>query len=199
MALKLQYNKTQIQRFNKQLVIREKALPTLKSKETALRVEVKKTANELEQLEDQLKVQLQKEEKSLGLWTEMPDVIQLKAADIKLKNIAGVKIPLLKDIEYTETKISYFNQPAWIPNGLNTIKSLIRLKLEIEIKKQQFDILNYARKKTTQKVNLYEKVQIPEFKASILKIKRFLEDAENLSKAAQKIVKQRNAEREAAL
>ncbi|HQM79393.1 MAG TPA: V-type ATP synthase subunit D [Candidatus Syntrophosphaera sp.] len=47
------------------------------------------------------------------------------------------------------------------------------------------------RKKTTQKVNLYEKVQIPIYEDAIRKIKRFLEDEENLSKASQKILKTR--------
>jgi V/A-type H+-transporting ATPase subunit D len=49
--------------------------------------------------------------------------------------------------------------------------------------------LDYARKKTTQKVNLFEKVQIPGFQDAIRKIKRFMEDEENLSKSSQKIVK----------
>jgi V/A-type H+-transporting ATPase subunit D len=52
--------------------------------------------------------------------------------------------------------------------------------------------LEYARKKTTQKVNLYEKVQIPAYQEAISKIKRFLEDEENLSKAAQKIMKRKS-------
>ena len=55
-------------------------------------------------------------------------------------------------------------------------------------------LLDRARKKTTQKVNLYEKVQIPGYQEAIRKIKRFMEDEENLSKAAQKIVKQRQNE-----
>ena len=53
-------------------------------------------------------------------------------------------------------------------------------------------LLDYSRKKTTQKVNLYEKVQIPGYQEAILKIKRFMEDEENLSKAGQKIVKTRH-------
>jgi V/A-type H+-transporting ATPase subunit D len=57
-------------------------------------------------------------------------------------------------------------------------------------------ILDYQRKKTTQKVNLYEKVQIPGFQEAIRKIKRYMEDEENLSKASQKIVKQRHAAEE---
>ena len=50
-------------------------------------------------------------------------------------------------------------------------------------------LLDFARRKTTQKVNLYEKVQIPGYEDAIRKIKRFMEDEENLSKSAQKIVK----------
>ena len=59
-------------------------------------------------------------------------------------------------------------------------------------------ILEQVRKKTTQKVNLYEKVQIPLYEDAIRKIKRFLEDEENLSKASQKILKNRIS-REAAV
>ena len=54
-------------------------------------------------------------------------------------------------------------------------------------------------KKTTQKVNLYEKVQIPEYRMAIIKIKRYMEDEDNLSKSSQKIVKERNRAKEASL
>ena len=199
MAIKFQYNKTEIQRLNKQLAIREKALPTLKSKETALRLEVKKIALQIDEISESLHKKLTILDDTMHLWVEMPQILALKKTDIKLKNIAGVKIPVLENIEFEQHQISYINQPAWIPAGLEHLRELIRLKIEIKIKERQFDILNYARKKTTQKVNLYEKVQIPEFSSAVLKIKRFLEDAENLSKSSQKIVKQRNAEKEAAL
>ena len=59
-------------------------------------------------------------------------------------------------------------------------------------------MLEQARKKTTQKVNLYEKVQIPAYREAIIKIKRFLEDEESLTKSAQKILKARLAREEAA-
>ncbi len=54
---------------------------------------------------------------------------------------------------------------------------------------RKVELLEYARKKTTQKVNLFEKVQIPGYQDAIRKIKRFMEDEENLSKSSQKIVK----------
>lgn len=68
--------------------------------------------------------------------------------------------------------------------------------MEYEFFDRKTYLLDYARKKTTQKVNLYEKVQIPGYEDAIRKIKRALEDEENLSKSAQKIVKQRQAQKE---
>ena len=56
---------------------------------------------------------------------------------------------------------------------------------------EKMRLLDHARKKTTQKVNLYEKVQIPGYENAIRKIKRFMEDEENLAKSAMKIVKTR--------
>ena len=61
---------------------------------------------------------------------------------------------------------------------------------------RRMEVLDHARKKTTQKVNLYEKVQIPGYEAAILKISRYLEDEENLSKSAQKIVKSKHEQQE---
>lgn len=66
-----------------------------------------------------------------------------------------------------------------------------------KVLQQRVRLLEQARKKTTQKVNLYEKVQIPGFEEAIRKIKRYLEDEENLAKSAQKIVKTRHQEKNA--
>lgn len=54
--------------------------------------------------------------------------------------------------------------------------------IQAEVGRLELDILQHARRKTTQKVNLFEKVQIPGLKEAILKIKRYLEDEESLSK-----------------
>jgi len=68
---------------------------------------------------------------------------------------------------------------------------LATIGIKSEVYYEKMRLLEHARKKTTQKVNLYEKVQIPGYNEAIRKIKRFMEDEENLSKAAQKIVKVR--------
>ena len=60
-------------------------------------------------------------------------------------------------------------------------------------------MLEHARKKTTQKVNLFEKVQIPGYQDALRKIKRFMEDEENLSKSSQKIMKSHQEQRKEAV
>jgi V/A-type H+-transporting ATPase subunit D len=68
--------------------------------------------------------------------------------------------------------------------------------VEREFVLAKLGLLEHARKKTTQKVNLFEKVQIPGFQEAVRKIKRFMEDEENLSKSSQKILKALQEKRE---
>ncbi len=192
MALKIKYNKTFSQDLSRQLTIRERALPTLKSKETALRVEVKKAMDLVAQLAKTYDLSYEKFLKNGALLKEFPYVLRIDKTEEETKNIAGVKVKVLKEISFKTGPIFYYQQPAWIPTGIEMLKEIIVNKLRLKYSQKQLETLNYHRKKTTQKVNLYEKVQIPDFKEGILRIKRYLEDEENLQKAAQKIVKERH-------
>ena len=78
-----------------------------------------------------------------------------------------------------------------VADGVELLRKIATLGIEFEVYNRKTALLDYARRKTTQKVNLYEKVQIPGYEDAIRKIKRFMEDEENLSKSAQKIVKTR--------
>lgn len=198
MALKFQYNKTYLQQLNKGLKVRENALPTLVAKESALRLEVKKAREQSEAIELDLKKRYAAQEESYRLWTEIPEeLLRVTDVDIEIKKIAGVKTPVLRNVSFDVNRYSAFSQAAWVPCGIEMLKELASLKISLELARKKVLILEYARKKTTQKVNLYEKVQIPEYKEAIRKIKRFLEDEENLSKSSQKILKMKLAQAEA--
>ncbi|HKK80919.1 MAG TPA: V-type ATP synthase subunit D [Prolixibacteraceae bacterium] len=192
MAIKFQYNKTSLQNLGKQLKVREKALPTLKNKESALRSEVKRAKDKAAETGKELEKELEKYDQMMKLWCEF-DASLVKIEDVKLsvKKIAGVLTPVLDDIVFDITPYNPFSNPVWFPDGIEILTTLARLGIEQEIWNRKMELLEHARKKTTQKVNLYEKVQIPGFEDAMRKIKRFLEDEENLSKSAQKIVKTR--------
>jgi len=192
MAISFQYNKTSLQHLEKQLKVRVRALPTIKNKESALRVEVKRAKDEAKELEQQLEQRINAYDQMLALWGEF-DTTLLKVEDVKMdvKKIAGVRIPLLEGVEYSVRPFSLFSSPKWFADGITQLKELAQIGIEQEFMEQKLNLLEYARKKTTQKVNLFEKVQIPGYDDAIRKIKRFMEDEENLSKSSQKIVKSR--------
>jgi V/A-type H+-transporting ATPase subunit D len=192
MAIKFQYNKTSLQQLEKQLKIRVRTLPTIKSKESALRLEVKRSKEKVEEFDEKLENILQQSGDILRLWGEFqPDIISVETVKWSIKKIAGVNTPVYEGATYKVKEFSVFNMPSWILDGIEYMKSLIDITLEREFWVRKMELLSKARKKTTQKVNLYEKVQIPGFENAIRKIKRVMEDEENLAKAAQKIVKMR--------
>lgn len=192
MAIQFQYNKTSLQVLEKNLKMRVRALPTIKNKESALRVEVKRAKDEIITLETEVEQRIAAYDKMLALWGEFDtSLLQVKDVIMSVKKIAGVRIPVLNDVIYSSKPYSLFNSPKWIADGLTQLKELAQVGIEQEFCVQKLNLLEYARKKTTQKVNLFEKVQIPGYEEAIIKIKRFMEDEENLSKSSQKIVKSR--------
>ena len=195
--MKFQYNKTALQELEKQLKTRVRALPTIKNKEAALRVEVKRAKNEASELENLLNQKLAEYEKVVRIWGEFDkSLLEVKKLELSSKKVAGVKIPQLENIQFEMREFSLFNQPQWFLAGIDILKELTTLTIGREVMHRKSELLYQARKKTTQKVNLYEKVQIPGYQDAIRKIKRFLEDEENLSKSSQKIVKNRQQEQE---
>ena len=192
MAIKFQYNKTSLGELGKQLKMRQTALPTIKSKESALRSEVKKAKDTARDYQRRLEALTAQYDYMVALWGEF-DLTLLKVADVELsmQKIAGVRTPVLEDVRFDEKQYDLFSSPVWYADGIELLKKLARLGIECEVYNRKMELLDYARRKTTQKVNLYEKVQIPGYEDAIRKIKRFMEDEENLSKSAQKIVKTR--------
>lgn len=190
MAIKFQYNKTSLQQIEKQLKMRQRTLPIIKSKETALRLEVKKCKDEAVILEEKLNSQIAGYESMYALWGEFDaSLVSLKDVQLGEKKIAGVTVPILINIELDVKPFGLFSSPKWYFDGIKLLQGLAKTAVEREFVLAKLDLLDYARRKTTQKVNLFEKVQIPGYQEAVRKIKRFMEDEENLSKSSQKILK----------
>ncbi len=190
MAIKFQYNKTSLQQLEKQLKVRERSLPTIKSKESALRIEVKRTKDEVRSLELQLEEEIRSYENMVALWNEFnPSLIKVKDVTLSTRKIAGVLVPVLNDIEFEIGTYSLFNSPSWYADGIELLKVLARTGIEAEFSGMKLELLEH------QKVNLFEKVQIPGYKDAIRKVKRFMEDEESLSKSSQKIMRSNQEKR----
>ena len=197
MAIKFQYNKTSLGEMRKKLQMRQRALPTIKSKESALRLEVKKARDAAAGAQERMEALLGRYEYMSALWGEFdPGLLTVKGVDLRMSKIAGVNVPVLGAVDFEEKDYDLFSSPVWYADGIALLKEVAQAGIESEGYMRRMEVLDHARKKTTQKVNLYEKVQIPGYEAAILKIRRFLEDEENLSKSAQKIVKSKHEQQE---
>lgn len=190
MAIKFQYNKTSLQQLEKQLKVRVRTLPIIKNKESALRMEVKRCKEEAAELEERLETQISSYEHMHALWNEFDaSLVRVKDVHLGVRKIAGVRVPLLDEVEFDIRPFSLLCSPKWYADGIHLLKKLAQTAIEREFALAKLDLLEHARKKTTQKVNLFEKVQIPGYQDALRKIKRFMEDEENLSKSSQKILK----------
>ena len=162
-----------------------------------MRIAAKSYRDQADRLVEELEAAMRRYDYLAALWNEFrSDLVSITDVELKAGKVAGVKVPELGEISYRIGEFNAFQAPAWYADGISILKELSRLGIESEVYLERARILEYSRKKTTQKVNLYEKVQIPGYQEAIRKIKRFMEDEENLSKASQKIVKSRHAAEE---
>jgi len=190
--IQLKYNKTALREFQKKLQIRERALPTLKNKEAVLRAMVLETKKDIAHINDLLLSKIKHNEPWKELWQEFnTNLIHIETVHSSSIKVAGINIPVFESLDIMEQDFSLFSNPYWFKNGVQELKDVIEIRARKEYLSNKLSLLERARKKATQKVNLYEKVQIPTLSSAIRQIKRYLEDEENLAKAGQKLLKQR--------
>ena len=156
----------------------------------------KKAKADIEKLDRELEERISSYDKMVGMWNEFdPSLVRVKDVHLSKRKIAGVQLPMLDGVDFEVMPFSLFNRPKWFLDGVKTLEELAEVGIRRDFQKIRLQRLEFARKKTTQKVNLFEKVQIPGYQDAILKIKRYLEDEENLSKSSQKIMRAHQEER----
>ena len=175
-------------------------LPTLQLKKQQLQMNILEARKELKRLSDEIEFEERKIKKWVGLLAEPRVDIRewLRPEDIKVKmtNVAGANVPVYEDIVFSKSDYDYYATPFWIDKGFEKLKDHIRLSIQMQVIKVQIRILEKELRTTTQRVNLFEKVKIPECQENIRKIGIYLGDqqanAVGIGKVAKKKVEERN-------
>ena len=92
------------------------------------------------------------------------------------KNIAGVDIPIFERVDFTQSEYDLFMTPLWVDLAIESLQQLVSLKEAIRIIERGVGILRHELRVTTQKVNLFEKVKIPQAQEAIRLIKIYIGD-----------------------
>lgn len=119
-------------------------------------------------------------------------LVEVKKIDTSSSNIAGVPIPVFNGIE-TETKeIDLFATPPWVDDAVDAVTSILSLQCERIVLDRQRDLVTRELQTTSQRVNLFEKVKIPECRENIRIIKIAIGDEQTAAVTRGKIAKSRS-------
>ena len=173
----------------------QRYLPTLQLKKQQLQMEIRKLDQDIKQKSEIENMERKNLKPWIKLFSESVDLeqyIEISSLDIIKGNIAGVNIPILKKIIFNDIIPNISLTPLWVDYGIDTLKQLITLRIERKILQKQYELLMDELRTTTQRVNLFEKVKIPEAKENIRIIRIFMGDQQTAAVARSKIAKGKN-------
>ncbi len=123
-----------------------------------------------------------------------PDTVQIRQIRTSTGNIAGVSIPVFEGAEFSRSEYDLYVKPLWLDTASEKMERVLQLDLEANILDEQVRLLQNELRITTQRVNLFEKVKIPETRGNIKKISVYLGDQQVAAVVRGKISK-KNLER----
>jgi len=126
-----------------------------------------------------------------GEEVEFDKLVRIKYLETEEGNIAGVDIPVFKGIEFEQIEYDLFKQPLWVDAAVEKVSKLLACDEELKIIAKQLELLDAELRVTSQRVNLFEKVKIPETKTIIKKIGVYLGDQQTAAVVRGKISKKK--------
>ena len=171
-------------------------LPTLELKKKQLVAEIKNIENRVKILEEEIA----RIEHDLEAWVavfaeefHIENLLKIKKIIVGEGNIAGIEIPLFEKVKFEENEYDYMAYPLWVDKALDMLKQLIELKARIQVALEQQDILREELRVTVQRINLFDKVLIPQTKENIRIIRIYLGDLQTAEVVRGKIAKSKIA------
>jgi V/A-type H+/Na+-transporting ATPase subunit D len=190
--MKIKFSQGELKKQRDALRQYERYLPTLQLKKQQLQLEILHQQNALKERKNSLSEKKKSAENWLGLLIEAPEIKQWLIPEkiiTSKKNIAGVDVPVLERVDFETAEYDLFLMPLWMDTGLETIRDMVSLLEEITVIEKGISILKHELRITGQRVNLFEKIKIPEAKEAIRLIKIYIGDQMTNAVGRSKIVK----------
>jgi len=191
----LKRTKSELKRQRELLKRFQRYLPTLQLKKQQLQAEVRQVELARADLEAEREKARREAHAWIALFAEdlpLADWLRVKRMEIGEQHIAGVDVPVLNSFEIAEECPDRFEQPAWVDAGLRALKREVEFRVRLEILRRQEDLLEQELRTTSQRVNLFEKVKIPECKENIRIIRIALGDEQVAGVARGKLAKKKS-------
>lgn len=198
MAVKLTKNELKVQK--DRLKQFQRYLPTLQLKKQQLQAVVMQAAAQLEQVERQRQAAVAGLDDWVAVFAENdsfpPDkrletLVRPRSVVCGQENIAGVTVPVFRELSFEDICYDVADYPLWVDTAAVRLREIARLDALEKTLRRQVELLEQELRSTAQRVNLFEKVKIPEAKENIRVIGIYLGDQQTSAVVRGKIAKKK--------
>lgn len=201
---KIKLTKTELKLQRDALKRFQRYLPTLQLKKQQLQLEVRQVREEASRLDESLRAF----RAGLEPWVAVHDpadaerlaaLLEVREWRVASRNVAGIDVPVFDGLDVVAKDYDLFLTPPWIDDALEAARRHLELRLRRQLADEQERLLGQELRVVTQRVNLFEKVKIPEARENIRRIQISLGDQQTNAVGRAKIAKEKCQAREAAM
>jgi len=196
---RVSYNKSSLKRERDQLKLYDQYLPSLDLKRQQLLMELKKSRQTLTDSREQMAELRRRADDWLPLLAirgvDVSGLVKVERVAFGEQNLLGVHLPFLETVDLAVQSYSFLSKPHWVDALVETLAEVVRLRVQMQVMEQRTRLLAAALRTVTQRVNLFEKILIPETSARIRKIRLVLADNERAGVIRSKLAKAKCVER----
>ena len=190
-------SKSSLQQQRDRLRLFERFLPSLELKRQQLTAEYKKAMQvlvEAQQGADQASRSLSALLPILGSSSmKLSGLVRIRRIDIVEEDVLGLRLPTLRDVEFDTADYSLLATPFWVDDLVTCLKEVATYRIRLQVYHERVARMQGAVRRIAQRVNLFEKVLIPNAKRNIARIQIFLSDVERAAVVTSKIAKAKRA------
>ncbi len=201
MAAKIKLTRPELKRYRDALVRFQRYLPMLKLKQQQLQISLrqvdlqrKEAARDIEAAAQKFHAYRQILADPAGI--DVTALARPREIRTSTRNIAGVNVPVFEEVLFARAAYTLFATPPWVDRAVLDLRDVNRFRARMEIVDQQYQLLQKELTKITQRVNLFEKVKIPEAREIIRVIRIKLGDEMTAAVGRAKIAKSKLSESE---
>ncbi|HMP78380.1 MAG TPA: V-type ATP synthase subunit D [Pirellulaceae bacterium] len=193
-------NKTTLKQQRDQHKTYKRFLPALDLKRQQLLAALKKARQELTEAEQQFAGLLHRVEQlypllgsSTAATRNLASLVRVREVRLGEENVLGTTLPVALAVDFDVTEYSRLGMPFWVDLLVNNLEQMAEWSIWVQVRRERVQRLDYAARRITQRVNLFEKVLIPRAQENIRKIVIFLSDQERAAVVRSKIAKGKSA------
>jgi V/A-type H+-transporting ATPase subunit D len=191
---KVKLTKNELKRQKDMLARFQRYLPTLQLKKQQLQMVLRRVEHEeaeKREQRDQVYNEILEWVELFGEDMQLEELVQVETLETEQGNIAGIDIPVFNSIVFKDIHWDLYDYPVWVDTAVERLKQLMALEAEIRILQEQQRLVAEELRITSQRVNLFEKVMIPDTKENIRMIQIYLGDQQTAAVVRGKMAKQK--------